>query len=68
MCSTLASAWVNFAKTGSPNNTNIPNWPNFDAKRRSTMIFGVDTRVVNDPYAEIRAFWADMPGTDSLFG
>jgi para-nitrobenzyl esterase len=68
MCSTLASAWVNFAKTGNPNNPNIPNWPNFDAKRRATMIFGVDTRVVNDPYAEIRAFWADMPGTDSLFG
>jgi para-nitrobenzyl esterase len=68
MCSTLAAAWVNFAKTGNPNNTNIPDWPNFDPKRRATMIFGVDTRVENDPYAEIRGFWADMPGTDSVFG
>jgi para-nitrobenzyl esterase len=68
MCSTLASAWVNFAKTGNPNNTNLPNWPNFDPQRRSTMIFGTDTRVMNDPYAEIRAFWSDMPGPDSVFG
>src|SRR5882757_1491385 len=68
MCSTLASAWVNFAKTGNPNNTNVPHWPNFDAKRRSTMIFGLDTQVVNDPYAEIRAFWANMPEPDSVLG
>jgi para-nitrobenzyl esterase len=68
MCSTLASAWVNFAKTGNPNNTSLPNWPNFDTQRRSTMIFGADTRVVNDPYAKIRAFWTEMPGPDSVFG
>jgi para-nitrobenzyl esterase len=68
MCSTLASAWVNFAKTGNPNNKNIPNWPAFDAKRRSTMMFGADTQVANDPYAEIRAFWAHMPGPNSVFG
>jgi para-nitrobenzyl esterase len=68
MCGTLASAWVNFAKSGNPNNPKLPNWPSFDANRRSTMIFGFDTRVENDPYAEIRAFWAGMPGPNSVFG
>ena len=68
MCSTLASAWVNFVKTGNPNNANIPQWPKFDATRRSTMIFGPDTQVVNDPYAEIRAFWANMPEPDGVLG
>jgi len=68
MCGTLASAWLNFAKTGNPNNTNIPSWPNYEAKRRPTMIFGPDTQVVNDPYAEIRAFWANMPEPESILG
>ena len=68
MCSTVGSAWVNFAKTGNPNNSNIPHWPKFDASRRATMIFGPDTQVMNDPYAEIRAFWASMPEPDSVLG
>jgi para-nitrobenzyl esterase len=68
MCSALASVWVNFAKTGDPNNANVPNWPKYDAKRRPTMIFGPDTQVANDPYAEIRAFWANMPEPDSVLG
>jgi len=68
MCSTLASAWVNFAKSGDPNNSNIPPWPNYETKRRSTMMLGLDMQVVNDPYAEIRAFWATMPEPDSVLG
>jgi hypothetical protein len=31
-------------------------------------VFGEPPRVVDDPYAEIRAFWQDMPGPFSLFG
>lgn len=68
MCGTLAAAWVHFAKSGNPNNPRLPNWPSFDSNRRSTMMFGLDTRVENDPYAEIRAFWAGMPGPSSVFG
>jgi hypothetical protein len=32
------------------------------------MVFGDHTRVVNDPYREIRAFWLDMPGPSSVLG
>ncbi len=68
MCTRLASAWVNFAKTGVPDNEHIPAWPRFDATRRSTMVFGADARVVDDPYGPIRRFWVDMPGPSSVFG
>jgi len=64
----LASAWVNFAKTGDPANQFIPNWPRFESKHRSTMVFGERTRAVNDAYGEIGAFWLDMPGPSSLLG
>jgi para-nitrobenzyl esterase len=68
MCLSLASAWVNFAKTGNPNNAQMPAWPIFDGKRRATMILGADTRVVNDPYGSIRSFWLGMPAPYSVFG
>ncbi len=68
MCECLASVWVNFAKTGDPNNARVPGWPAFDPKRRSTMILGADTRIVNDPYQNIRTFWLNMPGPRSVLG
>lgn len=61
MCDRLASAWVAFAKTGDPNNPNLPRWPAYDATTRATMVFDTDTRVENDPRGEIRKFWAQMP-------
>jgi para-nitrobenzyl esterase len=57
----FASAWVAHAKTGNPNSPKIPNWPAYDSTKRATMVFDNDTRVENDPRAEIRQFWAQMP-------
>jgi para-nitrobenzyl esterase len=68
MCRSLASAWVNFARTGDPNNETLPHWPRFDAKRRSTMIFAPETRVVDDPLGPIRNFWLSVPEPLSVFG
>jgi para-nitrobenzyl esterase len=61
MCDRLASAWVAFAKTGDPNNPQIPRWPSYDAATRATMVFDTDTRVENDPRGEIRKFWEQTP-------
>lgn len=61
MCDRLASAWVAFAKTGDPNNAQIPQWPAYDATTRATMVFDTDTRVEHDPRGEIRKFWAQTP-------
>ncbi|HEY3800640.1 MAG TPA: carboxylesterase/lipase family protein [Caulobacteraceae bacterium] len=57
----MAPAWIAFAHTGSPNATGLPSWPRYDARSRSTMIFNVISRAVNDPYAEERAIIARLP-------
>ena len=49
--------WTSLAATGDPNNDRLPDWPVYTQDARATMIFDVDTRVENDPRADIRAFW-----------
>jgi para-nitrobenzyl esterase len=58
---TFAAAWVSLAKTGNPNNSKTPHWPAYDTATRATMIFDNETRVENDPRAEMRKFWQDVP-------
>ena len=64
----FASAWVSLAKTGDPNNPKVPNWPAYDTAKRATMIFDNETGVENDPRAEIRRFWAEMPPPEGRRG
>ncbi|HLZ75668.1 carboxylesterase/lipase family protein [Phenylobacterium sp.] len=45
----MSTAWLAFAKTGDPG------WPAYDAKTRATMLFGLESRVVNDPLPGVRA-------------
>ncbi|HVS64589.1 MAG TPA: carboxylesterase/lipase family protein [Thermoanaerobaculia bacterium] len=59
MADRLASAWVAFARTGNPNNPELPEWPAYDPETRPTMIFDVDTRVEEDPLAGLREFWEE---------
>jgi para-nitrobenzyl esterase len=58
MADCLASAWVAFAKTGDPNNAEIPHWPAYEPSTRSTMIFDTVTRAENDPRRAFRELWA----------
>jgi para-nitrobenzyl esterase len=51
----MSAAWVAFAKTGNPNNPAIPAWPAYNAKTRATMLFDVSSKVVDDPYPDVRA-------------
>jgi para-nitrobenzyl esterase len=57
----FASGWVALAKNADPNNPKLPNWPAYDTTKRATMLFDNDPRVENDPRAEIREYWAEMP-------
>ena len=50
----MSAAWVAFARSGNPNHKGIPHWQPFEAERRPTLIFGNDTRAVNDPYRDER--------------
>jgi para-nitrobenzyl esterase len=64
MSDRLAATWVAFATTGDPNNSAIPHWPAYDAKRRATMVFDTDMRVVDDYRGDFVRMIADAaPGT-----
>jgi para-nitrobenzyl esterase len=57
----MSAAWIAFARTGSPNAPGLASWPRYDTRSRSTMIFNVTSRAVNDPYAEERQIIAALP-------
>jgi para-nitrobenzyl esterase len=64
MSDRLSATWVAFATTGDPNNAAIPHWPAYDAKRRATMVFDTDMRVVDDYRGDFVRMIADSaPGT-----
>jgi para-nitrobenzyl esterase len=68
MCDALASAFLAFAKTGDPNNSQIPQWPRFDASQRSTLVYDRNTRMERDPHGALRTLWLDMPPSASVLG
>ena len=59
----FAASWVALAKTGDPNCAELPRWAPYDTAARATMVFDNDPRVENDPRAEIRKYWAQIPAT-----
>ncbi len=59
----FASGWVALAKTANPNCPELPHWAPYNTEARATMVFDNDPRVEDDPRAEIRKFWAQMPPT-----
>ena len=50
----MSAAWLAFARKGDPNTSVLPDWPAYDAARRATMVFNVESRVVDDLYAATR--------------
>lgn len=54
MADQLCGAWVAFARTGRPDGPLTPPWPPYDAGRRATMVFNLESRVVDDPNAAVR--------------
>jgi para-nitrobenzyl esterase len=50
----MSEAWLAFARTGDPATPALPDWPAYDAGRRATMVFNLESRVVEDPYSGIR--------------
>jgi para-nitrobenzyl esterase len=48
----MGGAWVTFARTGNPNHSGLPHWPQYDAESRSTMIFDSPCRIEGDPEGE----------------
>jgi para-nitrobenzyl esterase len=60
MADRLGSAWVAFAKTGNPNNPALPEWPKWDADKRTAMIFDINTRAVSRPHSRLQEMWREV--------
>lgn len=56
----VMEAWISFVKTGNPNHAKIPNWPSYDEKKRSTMVFDNNIEVWDDPLSKEREMWNKM--------
>jgi para-nitrobenzyl esterase len=60
----ISSTWVQFARTGNPNHSGLPQWPAFDPVKRPTMIFDNTCAVKDDPDGEeLKALEASMKWT-----
>jgi para-nitrobenzyl esterase len=57
----MSSAWLAFAKTGNPNNKTSPQWAQFRAPERTTMVFDVKSRTVNDFRGDERRLLTSLP-------
>lgn len=45
----MSGAWAALAKSGSPQHSEIPEWPPFEAESKKTMIFDNDCKVESNP-------------------
>jgi para-nitrobenzyl esterase len=57
----MSAAWLSFARAGNPNNKLLPQWMAFRAPERTTMVFDVKSRTVNDFRGDERQLLAALP-------
>lgn len=53
----IQEAWINFARTGDPNNVGSYKWKSYNSEERATMIFDRKTRLRYDPDRKYRMAW-----------
>ncbi|MGB4293314.1 MAG: carboxylesterase family protein [Bacteroidales bacterium] len=53
----MSSYWINFATTGNPNGTNLPEWPWFNPENPQVMEFGDAVKVIPLPFREQLEFF-----------
>lgn len=56
----MQRAWVHFARTGCPAHDELPEWPAYTLERRSTLAFGSEYTLRDDPHERARGFWGDI--------
>jgi len=54
----MSRTWLQFARSGDPNNGGIPKWPGYSSERRATMIFDNECKIADDPYGAERRAWS----------
>jgi para-nitrobenzyl esterase len=50
----MSDAWIQFARTGTPDVPKLPHWPRFDDADRWTMVFDKTSRAERDPLGAVR--------------
>jgi para-nitrobenzyl esterase len=61
MADQMSETFIAFARTGNPNNKQIPNWEMYALPRRRTMVFDVPSRLEDDPRGAERRLFARVP-------
>lgn len=59
LATAVHNAWVSFIKTGVPVAEGLPNWPEYDAEQRLTMVFNDASRIESDPRKAERLIWSN---------
>ena len=55
----MADTWITFARTGNPNNPQVPNWPAYNLQKRPVMVLNETPQLVNDARGAQRALIDD---------
>jgi len=56
LAATMSEMLITYGRTGNPNFAGLPNWPAYDLKNRSTMMWERAPHIVNDPRGAERVF------------
>jgi para-nitrobenzyl esterase len=56
----MSACWLNFARGGNPNNPAVPDWPVYEVDRRATMVFDVQSKMVDDWRGEERKLFSTL--------
>ncbi len=57
----MSEAFIALARTGDPNGPTLPSWPPYELDRRATMVFDVESRLVEDPRGGERRLFEAVP-------
>jgi para-nitrobenzyl esterase len=56
----VSGVWATFARTGSPQTTDLPSWSPYDTQHRATMLLDTTSRIVEDPDSTERTAWDNV--------
>lgn len=57
----MSEAFIAFARNGNPTHADIPPWRPYESSARATMVFDVQSQLVDDPRGEERKLFAKVP-------